>query len=537
VCLVWINRTAKSFKAFVAHRVGEIHTHTEPRQWLHVPTAQNPADVGTRSITASELKDCFLWWEGPEFLKLPVTEWPKTKVVQQIDNLELKQTIFITTEPFKKANFTDGLERLHPRHFSVGKHYNGYIRCVRKWSMVQKAVLMFKRSLHSQTEVFGDVQTPMTDKESPGVVKAPGAEENNSETTFTSKDSTYELSQKLQKVTESKTVTLTPDDIQIGKPFLVRQAQLEFYEQEIKLMSIDYKPLVQVASRMKSDILQFNPFLDEFGVMRSKSRCSEVGRDFEISHPIILHRHSDLTRLIATSIHFEFDHPVSFAAMKAALRKHHSILGLGTLCTQIRAHCTECKKLRSSVAVQQMAPLPERRVGSQVRAFEHVGLDFAGPFELKVGRARARKKVWVLVLTCMVIRAVHFEVTGGLDTTCVINALSRFCDVRGIPETLTSDNQSSFHKADDELVEWYASINWDRVVMETSFGFKPFSRGILWIFNPPIAPHFGGVFETMVKACKRAMKATIGHADLNEEEFRTVISKMAPNPNCQMFNL
>jgi hypothetical protein len=127
----------------------------------------------------------------------------------------------------------------------------------------------------------------------------------------------------------------------------------------------------------------------------------------------------------------------------------------------------------------------------------------------------------------MVVRAVHFEVTGGLDTTCVINALSRFCDVRGIPETLTSDNQSSFHKADEELVEWYASIDWDKVVMETSFGFKPFSKGILWIFNPPVAPHFGGIFETMAKAYKRAMKATIRHADLNEEEFRTVVSKVS----------
>ena len=50
-------------KAYVAHRVGEIHTHTEPRQWLHVPTAENPADVGTRSISAEELKNCELWWK------------------------------------------------------------------------------------------------------------------------------------------------------------------------------------------------------------------------------------------------------------------------------------------------------------------------------------------------------------------------------------------------------------------------------------------------------------------------------------------
>ena len=509
VCLVWINRTAKSFKAFVAHRVGEIHTHTEPRQWLHVPTAQNPADVGTRSITAAELKDCKLWWEGPEFLKLPIHEWPKTKVVQQIENMELKQTIFLTTEPFKKTMFKDSLENLHPRNFSVGRHYDGYIRCVRKWAMIQKAVAKFKNSLHSprsREDLQVDINSTSSKPEE-------------------------------RRLADINSAALKPEDIEQGKNFLIRQAQLEFFEQEIKLMSINYQALVQVAPRMKSEILQFNPFLDEFGVMRSRSRLVEVGRDFQSSHPVILHRQSDLTRLIAQSIHFKFDHPVSFAAMKAALRKHYAILGLGTLCSQIKSHCTECKKLRAGVAVQQMAPLPERRVGTQMRAFEHVGLDFAGPFELKVGRAKARKKVWILVLTCMVVRAVHFEVTGGLDTTCVINALSRFCDVRGIPETITSDNQASFHKADDELVEWYASIDWDRVVMETSFGFKPFSKGILWIFNPPLAPHFGGIFEIMVKAAKRALKATIGRADLDEEEFRTVVSKMAHLLNCRPIQL
>jgi hypothetical protein len=180
-----------------------------------------------------------------------------------------------------------------------------------------------------------------------------------------------------------------------------------------------------------------------------------------------------------------------------------------------------------------MAPLPETRMGHKLKAFENTGIDFAGPFLLKVGRGKARKKVWILVLTCMVVRAVHFEVCGGLDTTCVINALSRFCDTRGVPDTITSDNQASYHKADNELKEWYASIDWDEVQRQTSFGFKPFSSGITWHFNPPLGSHFGGIFETMVKAVKRALKATIGRADLDEEEFRTVVSKTGHLLNCR----
>jgi hypothetical protein len=112
-----------------------------------------------------------------------------------------------------------------------------------------------------------------------------------------------------------------------------------------------------------------------------------------------------------------------------------------------------------------------------------------------------------------------------MDTAHVINAISRFTDVRGVPTTITSDNQSSFHAADRELVEWYESIDWDKVRRATGLGFGPDGKGIQWIFNPPVASHFGGIFEIIVKAMKRALKAILQQADLDEEEFRTATSK------------
>jgi hypothetical protein len=69
-----------------------------------------------------------------------------------------------------------------------------------------------------------------------------------------------------------------------------------------------------------------------------------------------------------------------------------------------------------------------------MRPFADTGLDYAGPFEHKMGRGKARKKVWVLVLTCLATRAVHFEPTGGMETTNVLNAISRFADIRGTPD-------------------------------------------------------------------------------------------------------
>ena len=212
--------------------------------------------------------------------------------------------------------------------------------------------------------------------------------------------------------------------------------------------------------------------------------------------------------------------------MKAKLRDRFVILGLGRLVRDIRSRCVTCKKARAQVARQQMAKLPSFRLGEKLKAFDSVGIDFAGPFNLRVGRGKIRKKSYILVMTCMTTRAVHLEATGGMETVHVINAISRFCDVRGVPTKIISDNQTSFTRANKDLIEWYGSIDWTEVERKTGNGFR-YSEGIEWIFNPPHAPHFGGAFEIMVKAVKRALKECVSSADLDEEEFRTCVSKVS----------
>jgi len=44
-----------------------------------------------------------------------------------------------------------------------------------------------------------------------------------------------------------------------------------------------------------------------------------------------------------------------------------------------------------------------------------------------------------------------------------------------------------------------------------------------WIFNPPGTPHFGGVYEVMIREAKKALRRIVGNADINDEELITVI--------------
>ena len=63
--LWWIRGQGRSFRPFVANRIGEIQMETEPSQWQHVPTGENPADLCTRGATPDELLENSLWWHGP----------------------------------------------------------------------------------------------------------------------------------------------------------------------------------------------------------------------------------------------------------------------------------------------------------------------------------------------------------------------------------------------------------------------------------------------------------------------------------------
>jgi len=223
--------------------------------------------------------------------------------------------------------------------------------------------------------------------------------------------------------------------------------------------------------------------------------------------------------------HQEIGHPVGHNAAKARISSRYAILGLGTLIKSLKWRCVYCQLRSGRPAIQQQAALPSGRLGPKLRAFADCGMDYAGPFEIKMGRGKPRKKVWILLVTCLATRAVHLEATGGMETTHVVNALSRLADVRGVPETMVTDNQTSFSKADKDLQAWLETLDFKRIRKATR-NFRG-CRGIEWTFNPPHAPHFGGIYEIMVKAAKRALYDTFRREDLAEEEFRTVVSKVA----------
>jgi hypothetical protein len=73
--LFWIN-TIVPLKTYVSNRVVQILESSSAGQWRHVPTADNPADLISRGVSAEALVANSFWWNGPEWLGKSSEFWP-----------------------------------------------------------------------------------------------------------------------------------------------------------------------------------------------------------------------------------------------------------------------------------------------------------------------------------------------------------------------------------------------------------------------------------------------------------------------------
>ena len=85
IVLQWINSTNKH-PIFIANRVSEILENTSVDQWNHVATCDNPADAGTRGMSAEVLQSSS-WVRGPDFLR--TKEFPFVPNTDVVDNIKL----------------------------------------------------------------------------------------------------------------------------------------------------------------------------------------------------------------------------------------------------------------------------------------------------------------------------------------------------------------------------------------------------------------------------------------------------------------
>ena len=125
-------------------------------------------------------------------------------------------------------------------------------------------------------------------------------------------------------------------------------------------------------------------------------------------------------------------------------RDFHIIGGHRAIRSIVRS-CVTCRRRAPRPKPQMMGQLPLERITPDT-VFEHVGLDYAGPIQIKVGSVRRPTVLnsYVCVFVSMSVKAIHLELVSNLSTECFLACLRRFVARRGKPSSIWSDHGTNF---------------------------------------------------------------------------------------------
>ena len=187
-----------------------------------------------------------------------------------------------------------------------------------------------------------------------------------------------------------------------------------------------------------------------------------------------------------------------------------------------------CRRLRAKQCTQKMSDLPVDRV-SQTDPFENVGCNFFGPFQIKIRRSFV--KLYGCVFSCLYSRAIHFEVCTDLSSDSFILALRCFISIRGPVSCIRCDQGTNFVGASNELKLCLENMQQGPV---KSFLLSQNCQ-IEFVFNPPSASHFDGVFERQIGSIRKVLSGLLleQSSSLSDECLITLLHEVAAIINCR----
>ncbi|XP_055633970.1 uncharacterized protein LOC129774278 [Toxorhynchites rutilus septentrionalis] len=306
---------------------------------------------------------------------------------------------------------------------------------------------------------------------------------------------------------------LTTSELVEAEYAIIRSVQKEEFKKEWKALSKG-EPVTE-----SSPLRWFNPTLSAENLIRVGGRLEHSLESVNRKHPIVLPARHPITRMIFEHFHKKLLH-AGPQLLLATVRQRYWPLRGRNLARFVYHNCNRCARLKPTQIQQFMGDLPAARV-TPGRPFIKVGVDYFGPVFIRHAPRRPASKAYVAVFVCMCTKAVHLEMVTDLSTDRFIQALRRFVGRRGKCSDIFSDNGTNFVGARNQLGELSRFLrgtdNREKITRECA------NEGIQWHFNPPSAPHFGGLWEAAVKSAKIHLMKVLGDSVLSFEDMSTLL--------------
>ena len=298
------------------------------------------------------------------------------------------------------------------------------------------------------------------------------------------------------------------DPHQCAKIYLLRFMQKECFPDELEyLQNPQNKDVPNLVSSL-------NLFIDKSGVLRSDGRSGKCDAyEYDLVNPILIAKNHDLTKLIIEDCHLKCQHLGIGSTLNKVRMSGFWIPRARQAVKNVLSSCFMCKKFNSlSFKYPKVTNLPKHRV-NLVKPFKHVGLDYTGTIMVK--DSKGFKKMYLLIFTCLNVRAVHIELVPDMNTYTLVLAIIRFTNIYGVPSHIYSDNAKSFIAGCDIMKE---------IFLASEFHEHYSKYNIKHIRIPAYSAWVGSTWERMIRVIKSCMYKVIGRATLGYYKLLTILS-------------
>jgi hypothetical protein len=262
---------------------------------------------------------------------------------------------------------------------------------------------------------------------------------------------------------------------------------------------------------------QLNLFIDEEGMLRARGRISKSFYfKYDVVNPIMLGKKHGLTKLIIWDAHLAVKH----LGLSATL---NYIRNFGYWVTQGRqavknviASCFLCEKMNAFAYKYPKFTNMSKPQMRLIRVYDKVGLDFTSHLWIKTQDGKY-EKMYILLYTCMNIRAIHIDILPDMSTKSVLYSLQRFSNLYGVPSQIYTDGFTSFVKGSEYL---------RRALVSDDFSEFMRKGNIKAIQIPTYSGWVGTLWERLIKTVKQALNKAIGKSRLNYYEMLTLLSSI-----------
>lgn len=258
-----------------------------------------------------------------------------------------------------------------------------------------------------------------------------------------------------------------------------------------------------------SPLYKLSPFIDPedpMQLIRMRSRILKANNlSYAMRYPIILPGGNPITKRLVEFYHQIHGHQLHQTVLNELRKKFIIIRSWNTL-NKVLKSCQHCAVYRAEPRPPEMAVLPIERLDYGCRPFANVGIDCFGPITITKSRSRQEKR-YGLIFTCLTTRAIQIEVLESMTGPDCLAAISIFGNQWTVPDVIRCDNGTNFV---------WASKNYQGRKGEVPE----------WKFNPPLAPHMGGVWERMIKTVKNTLNGMQMPEKITQTELRVFLSKV-----------